>query len=84
MAEFEKTRKLDGLQPPYHLFRREFENEILPYCQEHGIGVVVYGPIAYGLLYGNMTSGTQDDLRHTDDIMRGAVMVGGPSPEGGV
>ncbi len=84
VAEFEKTRKLDGLQPPYHLFRREIEDEILPYCQEHGIGVLVYGPIAHGLLSGNMTSGTQDDLRQIDDIMQGAVMVGGPSPEGGV
>ena len=163
MAEFEKFRKLDGLQPPYHLFRREIEDGILPYCQEHGVGVLVYGPIAHGLLSGNMTPDTQldeddwrassplfqgdnfrtnlekveqlrqfaeerghtvpqlavawtlanpavdvaivgarrpdhidgtapaadidlseDELRRIDDIMQGAVMVGGPSPEGGV
>ena len=55
MAEFEKTRKLDSLQPPYHLFRRDIEKEILPYCAEHGVGVLVYGPLAHGLLSGNMT-----------------------------
>jgi aryl-alcohol dehydrogenase-like predicted oxidoreductase len=55
MAEFEKTRKIDGLQPPYHLFRRDVDEEILPYCQEHGIGVLVYGPLAHGLLSGNIT-----------------------------
>ena len=55
MAEFEKTRKLDSLQPPYDLFRRDIEKEVLPYCTEHGVGVLVYGPLAHGLLSGNMT-----------------------------
>lgn len=55
MAEFEKTRKLDSLQPPYNLFRRDIEKEILSYCAEHGVGVLVYGPLAHGLLSGNMT-----------------------------
>jgi len=55
MAEFEESRKLDSLQPPYHLFRRDIEKEILPYCAEHGVGVLVYGPLAHGLLSGNMT-----------------------------
>ena len=55
MAEFEKTRKLDSLQSPYHLFRRDIEQEILQYCTEHGIGVLVYGSLAHGLLSGNMT-----------------------------
>jgi len=44
MQEFEKTRKIDTLQPPYHLFRGDIEREILSYCQAHGIGVLVYGP----------------------------------------
>ena len=55
MAEFEESRKLDSLQPPYHLFRRDIEKEILPYCAEHGVGVLIYGPLAHGLLSGNMT-----------------------------
>jgi aryl-alcohol dehydrogenase-like predicted oxidoreductase len=50
MAEFEPIRKLDTSQPPYHLFRRDTEEAVLPYCLEHGIGVLVYGPLAHGLL----------------------------------
>jgi aryl-alcohol dehydrogenase-like predicted oxidoreductase len=74
MAEFEKWRKIDGLQPPYHLFRRDIEEEILPYCQEHGIGVLVYGPMAHGLLSGNMTPDqgfSEDDWRSQSDLFQG-------------
>jgi aryl-alcohol dehydrogenase-like predicted oxidoreductase len=74
MAEFEKRRKIDGLQPPYHLFRRDVEEEILPYAAEHGIGVLVYGPLAHGLLSGRMTPDqelTEDDWRAQSDIFRG-------------
>ncbi len=44
-----------SLQPPYSLVHREIENEILPYCQREGIGVIVYSPMASGLLTGAMT-----------------------------
>lgn len=74
MAEFEKTRKIDGLQPPYHLFRRDIEEEILPYCVEHGIGVLVYGPLAHGLLSGKMVSDqefAEGDWRAQSDLFRG-------------
>lgn len=66
MAEFERTRKIDTLQPPYHLFRRDIERAILPYCQQHGIGVLVYGPLAHGLLasgYTPQTTFAGDDWR---------------------
>jgi aryl-alcohol dehydrogenase-like predicted oxidoreductase len=55
MQAFAKGGRLDALQPPYHLFRREIEKEILPYTQQHGIGVLVYGPLAHGLLTGKLT-----------------------------
>ena len=74
MAEFEKTRKIDGLQPPYHLFRRDIEEEILPYCVEHGIGVLVYGPLAHGLLSGRMVLDqefSEGDWRAQSDLFRG-------------
>ena len=74
MAAFEETRKLDGLQPPYHLFRREVEAESLPYCREHGVGVLVYGPIAHGLLSGKMEPDTRlagDDWRANSPLFRG-------------
>src|SRR5438128_742363 len=74
MREFEKTRKIDTLQPPYHLFRRDIEKEILPYCQEHGIGVLVYGPLAHGLLGGRYTPQTtfaSNDWRSGSPAFRG-------------
>lgn len=46
---------LTSLQPPYSLVRREVEPEILPFCRSNGIGVVVYSPMASGLLTGAMT-----------------------------
>ena len=44
-----------SLQPPYSLIHRDVEDEILPFCREHGIGVIVYSPMASGLLTGAMT-----------------------------
>jgi aryl-alcohol dehydrogenase-like predicted oxidoreductase len=46
---------LTSLQPPYSLLHREIEDEILPYCLREGIGVIVYSPMASGLLTGAMT-----------------------------
>jgi aryl-alcohol dehydrogenase-like predicted oxidoreductase len=44
-----------SLQPRYSLVHREVEDEILPYCLGEGIGVIVYSPMASGLLTGAMT-----------------------------
>ncbi len=46
---------ITSLQPPYSLVRREVEAEILPYCEEHDIGVIAYSPMASGLLTGAWT-----------------------------
>jgi aryl-alcohol dehydrogenase-like predicted oxidoreductase len=43
------------LQPPYSLVHPEVEAEMLPYCEGQGIGVIVYSPMASGLLSGAMT-----------------------------
>ena len=56
--ELEKAGQIapvTSLQPPYSLIRRDIETEVLPYCQEHRIGVVVYSPMASGLLTGAMS-----------------------------
>src|SRR5712691_7976164 len=74
MKAFERIRKLDALQPPYSLFRRDIEQAILPYTQEHGIGVLVYGPLAHGLLGGTFTPQTTfaaDDWRSKSEIFHG-------------
>lgn len=46
---------ITSLQPPYHMLRRDIEPEILPYAQQHHIGVIGYSPMASGLLSGAMT-----------------------------
>jgi aryl-alcohol dehydrogenase-like predicted oxidoreductase len=44
-----------SLQPRYSLVHREIEGQVLPYCEQVGIGVIVYSPMASGLLTGAMT-----------------------------
>ena len=46
---------VNSLQPRYSLVHREIEDEILPFCTSQGIGVIVYSPMASGLLTGAMT-----------------------------
>ena len=46
---------VSSLQPPYSLINRDYEKEILPFCEEQGIGVIVYSPMGSGLLTGTMT-----------------------------
>jgi len=74
MTAFQQIRPVDTLQPPYHMFRRDIEASILPFAQEHGIGVLVYGPLAHGLLSGRMTEDTTfapDDWRSKSDMFVG-------------
>ncbi|MGA7902275.1 MAG: aldo/keto reductase [Terrimicrobiaceae bacterium] len=47
---------ITSLQPPYSLIRRDVEKEVLPFCEEQGIGVIVYSPMGSGLLTGAMTA----------------------------
>ena len=44
--------RFDSVQPRYNLLFRQIERELLPLCQEEGIGVIPYNPIAGGLLSG--------------------------------
>jgi aryl-alcohol dehydrogenase-like predicted oxidoreductase len=46
---------ITSLQPPYSLLHSGVEPEILPFCEQQGIGVIVYSPMASGLLTGAMT-----------------------------
>lgn len=55
MQQAEAIAPISSLQPPYSLIRPEVETNILPYCQEHNIGVIVYSPMYSGLLSGKMT-----------------------------
>ncbi|MEV6118004.1 aldo/keto reductase, partial [Streptomyces sp. NPDC052109] len=61
MAEFATVLPVETVQPPYHLFRRAIETDLLPYAAEHHIGVLAYGPLAHGLLGGSITPDTTFD-----------------------
>jgi aryl-alcohol dehydrogenase-like predicted oxidoreductase len=54
MEAFEVALPLETLQPPYDLFPRDIEAEILPYTAAHDIGVLVCAPLAHGLLGGSL------------------------------
>jgi aryl-alcohol dehydrogenase-like predicted oxidoreductase len=74
MEDFSKALPVETLQPPYHLFRRDIEASILPYAMAHDIGVLVYGPLAHGLLSGSLTENNQfapDDWRSKSPVFRG-------------
>lgn len=55
MRRAQRIAPITSLQPPYSLISREIEDEILPFCQEQHIGVIVYSPMQSGLLTGAMT-----------------------------
>ena len=62
----QKIAPITSLQPPYSLVRREVEQELLPYCRSNEIGVIVYSPMASGLLTGAMTRERAASLPDSD------------------
>jgi aryl-alcohol dehydrogenase-like predicted oxidoreductase len=66
MRQAEAIAPITSLQPPYSLIRREVEQETLPYCRTEGLGVIVYSPMASGLLTGAMTRERAASLPDTD------------------
>ncbi len=55
LAHAQAIAPVTSLQPPYSLIKRGIENEQLPWCEQNGVGVIVYSPMASGLLTGAMT-----------------------------
>ena len=59
---------LSAIQNIYSMVERDMEKAVIPYCMEHGIGVVPFSPIASGLLSGKITTETKfesnDDVRN--------------------
>jgi aryl-alcohol dehydrogenase-like predicted oxidoreductase len=74
----EQIAPVETLQPPYSLISREIEDEVLPHCARHGIGVIVYSPMASGLLSGRMTRERIAALPD-DDWRRGAAAFQEPA-----
>ncbi|HWG50841.1 MAG TPA: aldo/keto reductase [Candidatus Acidoferrales bacterium] len=55
MKRAQKIAPITSLQPPYNIVTSDVEKEILPFCREQRIGVIVYSPMKSGLLSGKMT-----------------------------
>jgi aryl-alcohol dehydrogenase-like predicted oxidoreductase len=53
MEELSRSIEVETDQPPYNLFNRGIEEDVLPWCREQDIGVLVYGPLSHGLLSGS-------------------------------
>jgi aryl-alcohol dehydrogenase-like predicted oxidoreductase len=71
LRRIQQIAPVETLQPPYSLVARRVEDEILPFAEREGIGVIVYSPMGSGLLSGAMTreriaSLPQDDWRKHD------------------
>lgn len=69
MDPFRTKATISLNQPPYNIFEREMEEDILPYCRDEGIATMTYGALCRGLLSGKMTREREfrgDDLRNVD------------------
>ena len=78
VAQLERAEAIapvETLQPPYSLIDRDVEDDVLPWCEEHDVGVIVYSPMASGMLTGRMTRERierlpADDWRSKSDTFR--------------
>jgi aryl-alcohol dehydrogenase-like predicted oxidoreductase len=69
MDRFKKVAPLQTVQPPYNLFERQIEKNIVSYAKANGLVVLAYGALCRGLLTGKITEKTKfegDDLRKSD------------------
>ncbi len=69
MDAFRRRTELAVCQPPYNLFERDAEADVLSYCREHAVSTLTYGVLCRGLLTGKMSPETTfsgDDLRRVD------------------
>ena len=66
MEKLQSVAHITSLQPPYSLIRRGVETAQLPWCQKENVGVIVYSPMASGLLTGKMTRERISALPKTD------------------
>ena len=62
----QKVTPLSAIQNIYSMVERDMEKAVIPYCMEHGIGVIPFSPIASGLLSGKIT--TETKFERNDDV----------------
>jgi aryl-alcohol dehydrogenase-like predicted oxidoreductase len=69
VAQVERVQAIHpvaSMQPPYSMLERDAEKELLPYCANNNIGVVVYSPMQTGMLTGKYTKELVDQLPDDD------------------
>ena len=66
MERIGEISPVETLQPPYNMLNRGIEEEILPYCAEQDVGVIVYSPMRSGLLTGKMSRERVENLPSDD------------------
>ena len=85
VSELKGTVRFISEQPPYNLLDRRIENELVPLCQKHGLGVLTWAPMAHGVLAGrysdadSLPEGSRGALRgsfYADRITPRGVEVG--------
>jgi aryl-alcohol dehydrogenase-like predicted oxidoreductase len=70
MDAFQEVAPIHVCQPPYNLFERGIETDVIPYCKEHNITLLTYGALCRGLLSGKMDEDytfKKGDLRRNAD-----------------
>jgi len=82
------VRRVDVVQYGWNMFDRRMQTEILPYCQEHGVGFMAYGSLAFGLLTGTFTEDHdfgpekfRDNVRAVDELKGVAAKYGKSLPQ---
>jgi aryl-alcohol dehydrogenase-like predicted oxidoreductase len=65
IAERDGLPRYVSEQPPYNLLDRRVENELLPVCRKHGLGVLPWSPLGGGILANRYADGVPDDSRAT-------------------
>ncbi|MBE2222211.1 MAG: aldo/keto reductase [Anaerolineae bacterium] len=70
MQKAQAIHPITSLQPPYNMLQREIEEEILPFCAEHNIGVVCYGTLVKGILTGKYDHETIKNFADDDHRRR--------------
>ncbi|MFM7882850.1 MAG: aldo/keto reductase, partial [Microcystis panniformis] len=74
LEEASQYGRIESIQPPYSLFWRSVEKEIMPYCVENNISILAYSPLAQGLLTGKFRNGYQlaaEDHRIKNKLFHG-------------
>jgi len=69
LARAQRIAPITSLQPPYSIVQTEIEQDILPFCKQNNIGVIVYSPMKSGMLTGAMTRERIENM-HADDFRK--------------